>query len=134
MFDPGLPEVGFADVKLRLGPFPVGRHDGHFTRGDGNNDVVHAVGVMAGGAARRQPPFGDADLRGVNLNVRFGAEHCHSPSALQGTNTRNTNTANTTTWTSPNRMLVRPVPKVSMLRTKVSISNTMLCGSSPSTS
>ena len=32
----------------------------------------------------------------------------------------NTNTANTTMWTMPNRMLVRPVPKVSMLNMNVS--------------
>ena len=43
----------------------------------------------------------------------------------QGTNTRKTNTANTTICTSPNRMLVRPVPKVSMLTINVSAKSTM---------
>ena len=52
----------------------------------------------------------------------------------QGTKTMNRNTANTTMCTSPNRILVLPVPKVSMLRTKVRTSSTIPCGLSPSTS
>ncbi len=98
MLDPGFPEVGFADAELRLGAFPAGRHDGHFARGHGNDDVIHLVDVMPGGAARRQPPLGDADLRRVDLNLRFGADHLSLTLPItQGTNTRNTNTANTTT-------------------------------------
>src|SRR5271169_1675584 len=117
MLDTGLAEVGFSDPKLRLGALPVRRHDGHL-RGHRNDHVIHLVNVMAGGAAGRQPPLGDADLRRVDLNLGFGAEHRPS-SPDQGTNSRNTKTANTTICTSPNMMLVRPVPKVSMLSMNV---------------
>src|SRR5262249_10834928 len=86
-----------------------------------------------GGAARREPPLGDADLGGIDLNFGFGGEHGTSRRD-QGTNTRNTKIANTTMWTSPNRILVRPVPKVSMLRTKVRNNSTMFCSERPSTS
>ena len=76
--------------------------------------VIHLVDVMAGGAARRQPPFGDAHFRCIDLDVRFGAEASffasYSGRDCSRHNTMNTNTANTTMWTMPNRMLVRPVP------------------------
>src|SRR5665213_3307063 len=75
MLDPGLAEVGFADPELGPGTFPAGRDDGHFARGDGNDDIVHLMDVMTGGAARRQPPFGDPDFGGVDLNLGFGTYH-----------------------------------------------------------
>src|ERR1700730_13721443 len=124
VLDAGLAKVGCADPKLGLGALPVGRHDGHFARGHRNDHVIHLVNVMAGGAARRKPPLGDADFGGIDLNLGFGGQHFGTS---QGTNTINTNTANTTMWTSPNRMLVRPVPKVSMLSMKVSSNSTSPC-------
>src|SRR6202047_1259251 len=75
MFHARFTEVGFAEAELGLGTLPIGCHDGHFARGHGNDDVVHLVNVMTGGAARGQPPLGDADLWRVDLNVRFGALH-----------------------------------------------------------
>jgi len=69
MLDAGFAEVGFAKTELRLGTFPIGCDDGHFARGHGNDDVIHLMDVMAGGAARRQPPFGDADFGRIDLNI-----------------------------------------------------------------
>src|ERR1700682_5699965 len=76
VFHAALPKVGFAKPELGLGTLAIGRHDGHFARGHGNDDVIHLMNVMTGRAARRQPPLGDADFRGIDLNVRFGADHC----------------------------------------------------------
>src|SRR5580704_6643811 len=56
MLHPGLPEVGFANAELRLGAFPIGRHDGHLAGGHGNDDIIHLMDVMTGRTARRQPP------------------------------------------------------------------------------
>jgi hypothetical protein len=40
--------------------------------------------VMAGRAARRQPPLGDADFRRIDLNIRLGSDHGRScPGLLQ---------------------------------------------------
>src|SRR5262249_9479936 len=110
------------------------------------------MGVVPRGAAGRQPPLGDADLGRVDLNLGSGGDHrtslqtaclwvegyrmrhpggqpslpqLHCLYSAHGTKTRNRNTAKATMWTSPNRMLVRPVPNVSMLRKKVSNSSTM---------
>src|SRR5450755_2644112 len=52
VFHTCFPKVGFANPQLGLGTFPIGRHDGHFARGDGNDDVIHLMSVMTGGAAR----------------------------------------------------------------------------------
>src|SRR5436190_6094010 len=75
MFDSGFPEVGFSQAKLRLGTFAVGRNDGHFAGSDRNDHVIHLMDVMSGGATRRQPPLGNADLRSIDLNLRFGTHH-----------------------------------------------------------
>src|SRR6266852_4798082 len=75
MFDAGLAEIGFSDPELGFGPVAIGRHDGHFARRHGNDHIIHLVDVMSGGAARRQPPLGDADLGGIDLNFGFGADH-----------------------------------------------------------
>src|SRR5436305_10586222 len=75
MFDSGFPEVGFSHAKLRLGTFAVRRNDGHFAGSHRNDHVIHLMDVMSGGAPRRQPPLGDADLRSIDLNLRFGAHH-----------------------------------------------------------
>src|SRR6266849_1869630 len=69
VLDAGFAEIGFAKAELSLGAFPIGGHDGHFARGHGNNDVIHLMDVMAGGAARRQPPLGNADFRCIDLDL-----------------------------------------------------------------
>ena len=69
VLDAGLAEIGFARAKLRLGALPIGRHDGHFARGHGNDDVIHLMDVVTGGAARRQPPLGNADFRRIDLDL-----------------------------------------------------------------
>src|SRR5665213_615361 len=131
MLAAGLAEVGLADPELGLGPFPAGRHDGHLARGHGHDHIVHLVGVMAGGAARRQPPLGDADFGGIDLNVGFGIKHGRHLKRGYGTNTRNTYTANITRCSSPDRMLVRPVPKVSRLTRNVNKRSTISRSSRP---
>src|ERR1700748_1677800 len=126
MLDAGLAKIGLADPELGLGPLTVGRHDGHLTRRHGHDHIVHLMGVMAGGAAGREPPLCDADFGGIDLNGGFGGKHGRHLKSGYGMNTRNTYTANTTTCSKPNRILVRPVPKVSMLRTKVNSRSTVL--------
>src|SRR6476469_2041356 len=69
VLDAGFAEIGFANAKPSLGALPIGGHDGHFARGHGNNDVIHLMDVVAGGAARRQPPLGNADFRRIDLDL-----------------------------------------------------------------
>ncbi len=101
VLDAGFPEIGFAGPELRLGAFAVRRDDGHLARGHRHDHVIHLMGVMAGSAARRQPPFGDADFGCIDLNIGFGGEHIRFTLRTYGTNTMNTNTANTTICTQP---------------------------------
>jgi hypothetical protein len=79
VLDAGFAKVGFTDAELRLGALAIGRHDRHLARGDRHDDVIHLVDVMAGGAARRQPPLGDADFRGVDLESDLARSIFRSP-------------------------------------------------------
>ena len=57
---------------MGLGAVSVGGHNGHLTRGHRNDDVVHFMGVVAGGAAGGKPPFGDTNLGSVDLDLGLG--------------------------------------------------------------
>src|SRR3954449_900214 len=75
VLDAGFAEVGLARAKLRFRTFATGRHDRHLAGSHGDNDVIHLMNVMSGRTARGEPPLGDADLRAIDLNLRFGANH-----------------------------------------------------------
>src|SRR5260364_19022 len=133
VFNARFAEVGFPDRELRLRAPSRRRHDRHLAGGDGHDHVIHFMDMAPRRTPRRQPPLRDADLGRIDLDVGLSAEHADL-SQNQGTKSRKRNIANTTMCTSPNRMLVRPVPKVSMLSTKVRTSSTIPWASSPSTS
>lgn len=61
----------------------------------GNNDVVHAMGVMPGGAVWREPPLGHPNLLIVDLNLGLGGKHPELSQGISGKPVQGTKTTNT---------------------------------------